>query len=162
LPACNRGEPACYSTIATAAPPQRFVWVPTVDPGMPDTAPAEPEPWQWPTLKQDNPAPELLDPGPRVIDVCDQARAEIDASHLARARGAGDPLDGHRLLCQLKVAAALGLLDGRTARSRPKTGSSHGSSWTARARPGPVSSSSSPRSNGKRTELGRMPKPNAA
>jgi hypothetical protein len=52
------------------------------------------------------------------LSVPECAATAIDVAHLARSRGVGDPLDGHRLLCQLKVAAALGILDGRPEVSR--------------------------------------------
>jgi hypothetical protein len=47
--------------------------------------------------------------------VCEMARIEIDQARLRRLRGetSGD-LDGHALLAQLKIAAALALLDERT------------------------------------------------
>jgi hypothetical protein len=47
------------------------------------------------------------------LPVPECAATAIDVAHLARCRGEGNPLDGHRLLCQLKVAAVLGILDGR-------------------------------------------------
>lgn len=82
--------------------PQRFVWLPATYP-HPDEKPPTPEPWKWrpPTFVRG------------AIPVCDTAVREIDAAALARSRGEGDPLDGHRLLCREKVAAALGLLNGR-------------------------------------------------
>lgn len=92
--------------------PQRFVWLPATDPDAPDVPPAEPEPWPW-----RNPAASAWHaarPGDRQrVTVCATAREAVDAAHLARARGDGDALDGHALLCRLKVAAALGLLDSR-------------------------------------------------
>lgn len=89
---------------ADGGTPQRFVWLPTTYP-HPDERPPVPAPWKWtaPTLSS----------GRNIIKVCDTAAHEIDASALARSRGEGDPLDGHRLLCREKVAAALGLLNGR-------------------------------------------------
>jgi hypothetical protein len=86
---------------ADGGTPQRFVWLPTTYP-HPDIRPDAPEPWRW--------QPPTFIHGP--IDVCDTAVAEIDAAALARSRGEGDPLDGHRLLCREKVAAALGFLHG--------------------------------------------------
>ena len=43
----------------------------------------------------------------------DLAATTIDTARVARARGDGDALDGHALLCRLKVAAVLGILEGR-------------------------------------------------
>jgi hypothetical protein len=93
-----------------AGTPQRFLWLPAEDPNAPDECPAEPEPLTWddPTWMPSgvfNPA------GP--IPVCEQARKEIDDDRLIRLRGkAAETLDGHSLLTRLKIAAALGLLDG--------------------------------------------------
>ena len=47
--------------------------------------------------------------------VCDLAAGTIIGAATARLRGDGDALDGHALLAQLKVAAALGIADGRYA-----------------------------------------------
>jgi hypothetical protein len=52
---------------------------------------------------------------PEVIDVCKEARDEVDSARLAALRGESDrdSLDGHALLTRLKVAAALALLERR-------------------------------------------------
>ncbi len=52
---------------------------------------------------------------PQIITVPDEAIAAVRADARARHRGDwdGDPLDSHALLIQLKVAAALAVLDGR-------------------------------------------------
>lgn len=89
--------------------PQRFVWLPTPYP-HPDVPPAMPElPWTW------NAPRDLRGIGAAwaELKVCAIAEREIDAAALARARGEGDPLDGHRLFAQEKIAAALGILAGR-------------------------------------------------
>lgn len=87
--------------------PQRFVWVPTTDPDAPDEAGAEPPPWVIPT------SPWHATTGRRVVlRIPDAAANTIRAARAARLRGDGDALDGHALLCRLKVAAALALLDG--------------------------------------------------
>ena len=90
---------------ADGGTPQRFLWVPVIDPDMPRERSTSPEPIVWqrgfPTV-------------PRyVMDVAEEAVAEIDEAHWRRSRGEGDPLDGHRLYTRLKVAAALALLDRR-------------------------------------------------
>ena len=94
---------------ADGGTPQRFVWLPTSDPAAPDVAPPCPTTWPWkPVGRRDADYRGLT-----VLPVAQVAREAIDAATLSRLRGQGDPLDGHRLLCRLKVAAALGLLDGR-------------------------------------------------
>lgn len=98
---------------ADGGTPQRFVWLPTIYPAHPDIRPDPPaSPWRWNPPRWPDPvaaAGRML----VTLPVAQAAAAEIDAATLARARGQGDPLDGHRLLCQEKVAAALGILDGR-------------------------------------------------
>lgn len=86
--------------------PQRFVWLPTVDPNM---------------VVDDDDSDQILDGMvinmPRFPDVttqvriCPEARRQIRQAHAARQRGEfSQVLDGHLLLCQLKVATALALL----------------------------------------------------
>jgi PHD/YefM family antitoxin component YafN of YafNO toxin-antitoxin module len=48
-----------------------------------------------------------------ILGVCQVARDTIDAARVARLRGDGEALDGHALLCRLKVAAVLAIIDGR-------------------------------------------------
>jgi hypothetical protein len=94
-----------------AGTPQRFVWLPATDPNAPDVPPAEAEP-----LSLDLPRWPPAHAGKVVLDVCDEAVAEVRHDRLRRLRGdAADPLTGHRLACRLKVAALLGILDGRCA-----------------------------------------------
>ena len=89
---------------AESGTPQRFLWLPAVDPDAPDAAPPAPAPVTWPRIGPT---------GPRTVTVCDTARRVIDHARVDRLRGNGHALDGHALLTRLKVAAALGLLDGR-------------------------------------------------
>ncbi|MGV9750697.1 hypothetical protein [Nocardia farcinica] len=90
---------------ADGGTPQRFLWLPVSDPDAPDERPAEPEPMRvkvraW-TARVELNVPEV-------------ARQEMDAHRLAVLRGDDvDPLDGHRMLTRLKVAAALSILDAR-------------------------------------------------
>ena len=87
---------------ADGGTPQRFTWLPVDDPDAPDELPQIPEP-----MRIDIPA--IL--GPHLV-VPDGVRAEILAHRRAMLRRESvDPLDGHRLLSQLKVAAALMILD---------------------------------------------------
>ncbi|WP_261570334.1 DnaB-like helicase N-terminal domain-containing protein [Frankia gtarii] len=96
---------------AAGGTPQRFVWLPGTDPAMPDEMPAEPKLWEWdlPGWPDDV---EFHPGGLRVLDVCAEAVATIREAHRRRQRGDAEALDGHALLCRLKLAAALGLLDG--------------------------------------------------
>ncbi|MBF6233957.1 hypothetical protein [Nocardia farcinica] len=90
---------------ADGGTPQRLLWLPVSDPDAPDERPAEPKPMRvkvraW-TARVELNVPEV-------------ARQEMDAHRLAVLRGDDvDPLDGHRMLTRLKVAAALSILDAR-------------------------------------------------
>jgi hypothetical protein len=95
--------------------PQRFLWLPATDPQAPDYPPAEPVPWtgwqlpRWYANDSNNRV---------VLPVCDPARIVIDAARVAGLRRRSDSpddeaLDSHAPLCRLKVAAVLGILDGR-------------------------------------------------
>lgn len=105
------GQPAkCRPLLddADGGTPQRFVWLPVTDPEAPDVEPPEP--------------PQLVIEVPRfnvrdfdAIPVCATARDQIVTQRRRTLRGENvDPLDGHKYLCQLKVAAALMILDERT------------------------------------------------
>lgn len=98
---------------ADGGTPQRFVWLPVLDPNPPDKEPDTPQPYTWrhPDLHE-LPDPDSRYDGRRPIPVCDTAVNAIRTERRRRARGEGDPLDGHRLLCRERVAAALGLLNG--------------------------------------------------
>lgn len=93
---------------ADGGTPQRFLWIPAGDPDAPDIPPAEPAPWKWKL-----PRWPIASAGKVVLNVCEQARQAIDQARLARLREQGDALDGHALLCRLKVATALALLAQR-------------------------------------------------
>jgi hypothetical protein len=100
--------------------PQRFLWASVLDPHAPDTAPEHPGP--MPLRMRQALAPSgasgvtalgATRSGP--LAVADAVRQEIDADRLARLRGgAGDAgLQGHAGLMRLRVAAVLGVMDGR-------------------------------------------------
>ena len=91
---------------ADGGTPQRLVWMPVTDPDAPDDVP--------PSLPRRIVTVPNWQAGP--LDVPEPAKAAVDAHRLAILRGDDDvdPLDGHALLCRLKVAAALMALDGRT------------------------------------------------
>jgi hypothetical protein len=95
----------------SAGTPQRLLWFPADDPDAPDERPQQPEKWSNPLIQIGT----YRDHRTRQeMQVCDSARAEIDAARLSRLRGStSEALDGHALLAQLKVAAALALVDGR-------------------------------------------------
>jgi hypothetical protein len=96
---------------ADGGTPQRFVWLPTVDPGAPDVPPDDPGSRFW------DPPLVVKDPGhggKHVITLCDEARDEVVVTRRASLRGEETRLDGHLLYTRLKVAAALALLAGRT------------------------------------------------
>lgn len=107
-------QPAKAGTLlddADGGTPQRFVWLPTVDPSAPDVPPDDPGPrfWDMPMV--------IRDPahgGKHVITLCDEARDEIVVTRRSTLRGEETKLDGHLLYTRLKVAAALSLLSGRT------------------------------------------------
>ncbi|MGR7025570.1 bifunctional DNA primase/polymerase [Geodermatophilus sp. URMC 62] len=90
---------------ADGGTPQRFLWVPVIDPDMPRERTKAPEPIVWDRKFPTVPRYEMA--------VCEEAIDAIDEAHWLRSRGEGDPLDGHKLYCRLKVAAALALLDKR-------------------------------------------------
>lgn len=115
---------------ATGGTPQRFLWMPTDDPGAPDERPNEPLAWslkRWPEPLSANPLFNAdfdrkmklgvpADKGEFVIlAVPQQAWDEQDAHTLAKLRDPNsvDPLNGHKLLARLKVAVALMVLNGR-------------------------------------------------
>lgn len=115
---------------ADGGTPQRFVWLPTTDPDIPKTAPEAPAAYElpmWPVsagaskvVLGATSAVGLLDvparPGDlHTLSIPDVARDAIDEHRRKMLRGdtGTDPLDGHRLLCRLKVAAALMWLERR-------------------------------------------------
>ena len=98
--------------------PQRFTWLPTADPDAPDERPPDPSQWEVPppgwhpgNLRHLRP---LGGDADLAVPAC--AVATIDEHRLAVLRNYHrvDPLDGHALLCRLKVAVAMMALDGRT------------------------------------------------
>lgn len=91
-------------TDADGGTPQRFLWLPVTDPQAPDERPECPPPMPVKVPRcRSTPMP-----------VTDAAWTDIDGHRTATLRGEDvDPLDGHKLLCRLKAAAALALLDQR-------------------------------------------------
>jgi hypothetical protein len=91
--------------------PQRFLWLPTIDPYAPEVRPAPVEPLtiNLPTFKLDK-------NGRHVMAIPDGVAEEIwHFRWLVRTGAEGiDPLDGHLKLTQLKTAAAIAILHGST------------------------------------------------
>ena len=85
--------------------PQRFVWLPSGDPDIPDVRPEEPPPLDYL-------APAWSPLAVSEIRLPPEAAAVIDRNRVATMRGEGadSALDGHLGLCRIKVAAALALL----------------------------------------------------
>jgi hypothetical protein len=97
---------------ASGGTPQRFLWLPATDPGLPGwrTRPGYPgrlvvtlPPWPEHTGQAD---------GFNVVTVADPVAAEILDTHVANQRGERDTLDGHAMLAREKVAYALAVLNG--------------------------------------------------
>lgn len=90
---------------ANAGTPQRFCWVSSTDPTVPETPPEWPGALGWSPMRLD-----LM--GPTEIDYPDHIKAEIKRERWRAVTDQKDvdPLHGHRMLTQLKVAAALALL----------------------------------------------------
>lgn len=101
---------------ADAGMPQRFIWVPTTDPGAPDHPLVEPEPLDVMVKLE----PEFLRlrslQQRRIMQVPREAKEAIQTARLARLRGGDDAAaqaDQHALYARLKVAAAMALLADR-------------------------------------------------
>lgn len=97
--------------------PQRFLWMPSTDPGLVLNAPEPPAPYDWyiggdQEMAHGTDAIERKGRWWRAMRVCDTAVSTIRHAHIQRQLGQ-DALDGHSLLCRLKTAAALALLGGR-------------------------------------------------
>jgi hypothetical protein len=91
----------------TAGTPQRFLWLPTGDPGAPDWDDRPPWPARmggWGTDWRS------------AMVVNERIQRELDAAQQATLQGhVPDALDSHRGLLRLKLAALLAVLDGRHA-----------------------------------------------
>lgn len=90
-----------------AGTPQRLLWVDETDPLAPEEVPDWPGELQvsWPAT------------WPSEIDCTEEFAQAIRSARRARLLGEGDPVQGHRLLTQHKVAAALAVLHGETVAS---------------------------------------------
>lgn len=104
-------QPDAAGTLLDAAGvglPQRFVWLPTVDPGIPAPGqrPAWPDVQAW---EQPDHGTGFSSPaGTYDVTVDDDIVHELAHDHHARVTGAGEvTMDAHRGLARLKVAAIL-------------------------------------------------------
>lgn len=98
---------------ADTGTPQRWVWLPALDPRMPDTEPEWPGRLAWTPPDQRG---QRDHHGQVTVTVPDHVRDALREAHRARNRGqVHDMLDGHLALTRLKVAAALGILHGAYA-----------------------------------------------
>jgi hypothetical protein len=104
--------------------PQRFIWLPVIDPYAPQVAPEMPEPWEWKVpagaehqgWKIDRSADSEREESERIeISVCETALRQTDAHRLSILRGESgiDEIDTHAMFSRLKIGAALGLMAGR-------------------------------------------------
>lgn len=99
-----------------AGTPQRVLFIPAIDPGVPDEAPPWPEAWRITHAVAHALAPVREPASPEVhLTVPDAIRHEVRQADLRRSRGqaAGDPWQAHRDLMRLKVAGLLAILEGR-------------------------------------------------
>ncbi|WLP89945.1 hypothetical protein [Gordonia sp. NB41Y] len=91
---------------ADGGTPQRVLWMPVADPRCRrDNRPPLPAPY----------TPACIDLWPNRISLPPVATEAIEIAAEERAQGDGNPLDGHHLFVRAKVAAALAVIDGRTA-----------------------------------------------
>lgn len=105
------GRAAALLNDADGGTPQRFLWMPAIDPQAPDVPPEEPKPLTWtpPYYRQLGPANVK---GQQALKLDPSIIAEVRAHRLAMIRGEDQGLNGHAMLSRLKVAAALALLRG--------------------------------------------------
>ena len=95
--------------------PQRFLWLPTVDPYAPEPCDDGDEQSAAPVRVTVPGFSTLLDGGEYLVDVPPSVKAVIRAHrhHVRIGSDDVDPLDGHVMLTRLKVAFGLALLEGR-------------------------------------------------
>ena len=93
--------------------PQRFLWLPAVDPDAPEELPSVPRKRVIEHLDRDvqDEWEENWQPDLKEMEVAHAVREEIDADRLARLRDEADEaLDGHAMFSRLKVAAAIAII----------------------------------------------------
>ncbi|QPS33991.1 hypothetical protein [Brevibacterium casei] len=87
---------------------QRFVFLPAIDPEAPDETPPLP-----PSLEWESPFDALRTSNVFQMRVDPFIREEMRVTHMPRLRGQVDDDNGHREFSRLKIAALLGVLNGR-------------------------------------------------
>lgn len=100
---------------ADAGTPQRFLWLPVDDADAPDVTPPRIAPLAVSSPAMFGPGATMASPDRSEIAIPASTTEQMRRHRLDVLRHATgvDPLDGHRMLCRLKVAAALMILDGR-------------------------------------------------
>ncbi|GAB3242757.1 hypothetical protein [Mycolicibacterium hippocampi] len=100
---------------ADAGTPQRFLWLPVDDPDAPDVTPQRVDPFIVNIPAMFGPGANMTSPDRSEVVVPTSIQQQLRAHRLDVLRGAPgvDPLDGHRMLCRLKVATGLMALDSR-------------------------------------------------
>jgi hypothetical protein len=103
---------------ADSGTPQRFLWLPTTDPGVPDVRPSEPVPLGIKFGRECRANGNAVIPGKarglRGMRVCASVKAAVEAEAVRSLNpdGDGDALRAHEVLAREKAAAALALLAG--------------------------------------------------
>lgn len=100
---------------ADGGTPQRWLWLPAGDPAAPGTAPETPVPDIW--VPPDFMKATRVHEGEQVfysIDLPDAAINAIISTRMANLREEAAGLDAHAMITRTKVAAAIGLYEGRT------------------------------------------------
>jgi hypothetical protein len=92
--------------------PQRFIYMPTVDPETPEHEPEEPPAWKW--ERPDWRHAPASSGNSRLVRLPAHILESIKAGRREGARGNAPPVDSHSMLTREKVAAGLAILDGRT------------------------------------------------
>lgn len=106
--------------------PQRFLWLATVDPSIPDDWPDQPEPVSLPL------ADAFGRPITGTVSCPPELRAELrrDVTLFNRGKISRSPLDAHVVLMRCKLAALLAVLDDRT-RATAEDWELSGTIWAA-------------------------------
>lgn len=105
----GRAEALLGADATAAGTPQRFLWLPTIDPHMPDVEPPTPDPLDWrPPIAHGGTTTERMVEVQMPQHVVDYVRNNKRKQN----KFAIDALDGHLVMCRLKAAVALSLLHG--------------------------------------------------
>ncbi len=107
----GRGETILSEDETAAGTPQRFVWVDTSPGEVSREKPPPPDQLRWrvPVINQE----QLQNAGngiTQIIRFAESVQSEIEDAIYAQVTDSQDALDGHWLLCKIKVACALAVL----------------------------------------------------